>query len=463
VSYPAVTPLPPVISSPIPWLRAGYDLLEDATSFLAAQRELWGDTFVVDAFGYRLFFVFDPKGVAALYAAEENHASFGLATYELVFRRKIPNELAIGRRNRPHELFKNPDVESYLEHLERAVALEIETLDQRGTFECFALAKRLGYRLGLASWAGVEAASSERLPQLIAAFERLDTSDSFVRPHSLLWSSLTRKHAERRAMRAIERGVGEILQARRASGEKHGDFLERIDESWGDLAPPERDVQVARDVMLIQMGAQSNLPAALAWTLVNLLLHPPLLEAVKDGDDALIERCANESIRWAQRSLTLRRVLRPFEIETDSGRFTLAPGVLLATMLSVTNRSAAPGLEPFDPGNYSGRKLVEPVAKTLPARELVSTFGHGRHSCPAQRFSISAIRIAVRRLVDRFALEPHFRIARPRARQLGGVARCDNPCNVDYRVRGLPRFISYDDPPVARKPPPVSDASATHA
>ena len=462
MSYPAVAPLPPLITSPIPWLRAGYDLLEDATSFLKAQRELWGDTFIVDAFGYRLFFVFGAKGVAALYAAEEDHASFGLATYELVFRRKIPNELALGRRNRPHELFKNPDVESYLEQLERAVELEIAGLGQRGVFECFALAKRLGYRLGLAAWAGAEAAAPERLLPLIDAFERLDTADSFVRPHSLLWSSLTGKRAERRALHAIEGILGEILDARRESGGKCGDFLERIDESWADLARAERNVQVARDVMLIQMGAQSNLPAALAWTLANLLLHPPLLEAVRDGDDALIERCANESIRWAQRSLTLRRVLRPFEIETESGRYTLAPGVLLATMLSVTNRSAAPGLEPFDPGNYSGRRLVEPVANALPARELVSTFGHGRHSCPAQRFSISAIRIAVRRLVDRFELEPQFRIARPRARQLGGVARCDNACNVDYRVRGLPRFVSYDTP--APAPPPASPApSSTRA
>jgi cytochrome P450 len=440
VSYPAVTPLPPVVTSPIPWLRAGYDLLEDATSFLKAQRELWGDTFVVDACGYRLFFVFDAPGVAALYAAEEDRASFGLATYELVFRRKIPNELALGRRNRPHDLFKNPDVEGYLEQLERAVEIEIAELGQRGVFECFALAKRLGYRLGLASWAGVEAASPERLPALIEAFERLDTADSFVRPHSLLWSALTRKRGERRAMHAIERALGEILDARRTNGAPRGDFLERIDASWADLPPPERNVQVARDVMLIQMGAQSNLPAALAWTLANLLLNPPLLEAVRDGDDALIERCASESIRCAQRSLTLRRVVRPFEIETGAGRFTLAPGVLLATMLSVTNRSAAAGLEPFDPGNYSGRKLVEPVAKRLPARELVSTFGHGRHSCPAQRFSISAIRIAVRRLVDRFELEPRFAIARPRARQLGGIARCDNACNVDYRVRGQPRY-----------------------
>ena len=65
----------------------------------------------------------------------------------------------------------------------------------------------------------------------------------------------------------------------------------------------------------------------------------------------------------------------------------------------------------------------------------VSTFGHGRHSCPAQRFSISAIRIAVRRLLERYELAPLFREARPRRRQIGGVARAASPCLVSYRER----------------------------
>jgi cytochrome P450 len=102
-------------------------------------------------------------------------------------------------------------------------------------------------------------------------------------------------------------------------------------------------------------------------------------------------------------------------------------------MLSVTNTSAAPELARFDPDHWAGRRLAEDVA--LPARELVSTFGHGRHSCPAQRFSISAIRIALRRLLERYELEPCFRAAEPRARQIGGVARAARPCLVAYAMR----------------------------
>jgi cytochrome P450 len=104
-------------------------------------------------------------------------------------------------------------------------------------------------------------------------------------------------------------------------------------------------------------------------------------------------------------------------------------------MLSVTNPTAAPGLDRFDPAHYSGRRLADDVAAALPARELVSTFGHGRHSCPAQRFSITAIRIAVRALLERFELTPQFASAAPRRRQIGGVARAEAACAVAYRLR----------------------------
>jgi cytochrome P450 len=126
-------------------------------------------------------------------------------------------------------------------------------------------------------------------------------------------------------------------------------------------------------------------------------------------------------------------VLTPIEVDTGSGAYRLAPGVLLCTMLSSHNTSAAPGLDRFDPDHFEGRRLSPRV--TLPTKELVSTFGHGVHSCPAARFSISAIRVATRGLLDRYDLTPKFTDAVPRRRQIGGVARSDRPCRVRYRPR----------------------------
>ena len=71
----------------------------------------------------------------------------------------------------------------------------------------------------------------------------------------------------------------------------------------------------------------------------------------------------------------------------------------------------------------------------LDARELVTTFGHGAHYCPAARFSISSIAIATRTLLERFELDPRFRGPQPRRRQIGGVARADRPCRIRYARR----------------------------
>jgi hypothetical protein len=57
------------------------------------------------------------------------------------------------------------------------------------------------------------------------------------------------------------------------------------------------------------------------------------------------------------------------------------------------------------------------------------------HSCPAQRFAIAAISTAVKRLLERYEIEPAFTTAEPRPQQLGAVARAAHPCVVRYRAR----------------------------
>ena len=432
-SPPSIEPLPPQAGKHWPWVGAGLSLLRNPTEFMRGARAALGDTFIIDAFGYRLFCVFSAAAVRQLYALPEGQASFGLATYELVLKHKVPPELLAGRRNFPHTLFGRQEVEDYLDNLEAAVQAHIDELGAAGSFEAFACMRRLGHRLGLSSWAGREAATPAHLDRLIPCFERLDTGDSFVRPAQTFVTLATRKARERWAMRRIESIIAEILHERTRRGRPVGDYLERIAASFADLPAGEREINAARDIMVIHMGAQSNLHAALAWTLVNLLLHPDYLAQVRGGDDDLLERCANESIRLAQRSITLRQVLSALDFHDGERAYRLAPGVMITTMLSLTNPTAAPGLDRFDPSHYEGRRVAEGVA--LPAKELVSTFGHGRHACPAQRFSISAIRIAVRHLLEAYDLQARFTRVLPRPQQIGGVARAAHPCPVAYRRR----------------------------
>ena len=427
-----VEPMPPRVGGHLPWAGSGVALLRDPTRFFARARQRLGDTFVADVFGFRLFCVFSPAGVQRVYDVPEREASFGLATYRLIGF-KLPPELLAGRRTTPHQLFGAQRVEGYLADLEGAVDLELDALGDHGTFEVFAECRRLGHRLGFASWAGIEAASPRYLERLVRLFDRVDSSEAFVRPAQAFRTWATRRAGERRAMHGIEAVVAEIWGQRQAQQVTRGDFLEQLVASYADLPPDEQLIGAARDVIMLHVGAQSNLYAALAWTLVHVLDDPAVLERVRRGDDAYLERCASESIRLAQRSITLREVLRPIEVTDEERTYRLSPGTFLTTMLSVTNTTAAPGLDRFDPAHYDGRRLAADVA--VPTKEVVSTFGHGPHACPAARFSISAIRIAVRRLVDAYDLTSDGDPPDPRRRQLGGVARAERPLSVRYRAR----------------------------
>ncbi len=420
----------------LPFVGSGGALLRDPTAWFERQRRHHGETFVADAFGFRLFCVLGPVGVRSLYALPEADASFGLATYRLIGF-KLPPELISGRRNTPHSLFGAGDVERYLHNLDDAVAAEVDELGDAGSFDVFDEMKRLGHRLGLASWAGSEVASSRYLDRLIPPLDAVDSSEAFVRPARAFRTWATRRRRERAAMATIEGVIGEVLAERRASGRlgREGDFLDHIHASFADLPVGEREVATARDIILIHSGAQSNLYAALAWTLIYVLADEDLLARVRAGDDVLLDQCANESIRMAQRSITLREVLRPIDVEAEGGLFHLEPGTFVTTMLSANNRGAAPGLDAFDPEHYTPRRRSLAAEVTVATKEMVSTFGHGSHSCPAARFSVSAIRVAVRALLDRYEMVPRYTQVAPARRQIGAVARAAGPAVVDYRRR----------------------------
>jgi len=426
----------PRVSGVLPWVGAGVSLLKDPTTFFQRTRERIGDTFLVEAFGYRLFCVFSPEGVKGLWALPEAQASKGVADFGMLAH-KVPGELFVGRRTFPHMLFAREDVETYLDNLVAAVDLELDALGSRGELEAFAHSRRLAHRMGLASWGSRAATTPDRIERLITAFDALDSSESFVHPERAFMTWATGMRREKAALATIESIYAEILETlppltSDGTGGEPG-FFDRIRAAWRDTRGDEQVRGIARDVVLVHMGSQSNLFAAMAWTLVHLLERPELLEAVRQGDDALLERCAHESIRLRQRSIVLRRILKPCSLTDEQATYQLEPGLSLATMMSVTNTTSAPGLDRFDPEHYRGPLFQR--AKELPGKELVSTFGHGAHYCPAARFSISAIRIATRALLERFELEPRFEAPGSLRRQIGGVARADRPCRVGYARR----------------------------
>ncbi len=420
-----MTPVPPIAGFALPWDDAG---APDPVVALGEARAELGDTFVVDSGRDRIVFVFSPDAVRELYALPEPVASKGLADYRMLLR-KLPKELFADRRTFAHDLFGAQDVEGYLGHLDTAITRQLDELGDAGTFEVFTLARRLGHRLALGCWMGDDAAAPPLLDELIADFEQLDGAEAFVHPERVAGTS--DRSRERMALRRVEGVVGELL----ANGAPDDGFLAEIARRWEREPDAERVRGVAGDVVLLHIATMTNLFAALGWTLALVLLDPEVRSRVESGDDALVERCALESIRLGQRSIMMRTVLEACELHDGVNTYRLEPGVVLATMVPLTNTSAMPGLTTFDPDRWDGRRLRDEAA--LPARELVTTFGHGSHRCPAQRFSLSAIARPVRRLLDAYDLTPEFRAVRPLPLQVGGIARAADPCPVTYRHRDL--------------------------
>jgi cytochrome P450 len=424
MSRPLVEPMPPVAGFSLPWDDAG---APDPVVALTGARADLGDTFVVDSGRDRLLFVFAPAALADFYALPERVASKGLADYRMLLR-KLPTELFADRRTFAHDLFGAQDVEGYLDHLDTAISRQLTELGDEGSFEVFALSRRLGHRLALGCWMGDAAAEPPRLDRLIADFEQLDGAEAFVHPERVAGSSAERE-VERAALARVEEEVGDLLGA----GAPDDGFLAEIARRWEGVPDAERVRGVAGDVVLLHIATMTNLFAALGWTIALLLLHPDVRERLEDGDGALLERCVLESIRLGQRSIMMRTVLEPCDVTDGVTTYRLERGVVLATMVPLTNTSAMPGLESFDPDRWAGRRLREEAQ--LPARELVTTFGHGPHRCPAQRFSLSAIGRAVRALFDNYELRADFAGVRPLPLQIGGVARAADPCPVTYRRR----------------------------
>ncbi len=426
-----ISPMPPLaVGVGLPW-----DVpVTDAVAVLAEARRTYGDTFAVESGRDRYLFTFSPTGVESFYALPEEKASKGVADY-LMLRRKLPDEIFDGRRTLPGGLFRKGDVASYLTNLQESLDITTELLGAEGTVDVFALTRTLGHRMGLASWAGPGSAEGDGFDRLVAAFDTLDGSDAFVHPDAMAAVAASEKAAERAALAEITEAVGAAVDALDSRPDPDGHSLfARIVAAWDGEPADVRRAGVAWDVALIHIASMSNLASALGWALVDLIGHPAEQARVVAGDQGFAEQCTLESTRLAQRSIMGRTVMDTVEFDDGTRTYTVGPGATIATLLPLTNTSAAPGLDQWQPERWNRSRLADTSALASPT--LVTAFGHGKHSCPAQPFSLAAMSMAVRHLLNTYEVVPLWAAhPTPVPAQIGGVARSESPCLVSYRTR----------------------------
>jgi cytochrome P450 len=431
-------------------IGAGLRFAQSPTNFLAALRREYGDTFLVDVFGYKLFCVFSPQGLKSLYAAAEDEASFGMATFDMLGF-KTPLDIFMDADiHLFYELLLPEKVAGYLHDFADGIAQVLAAWPDSGHLNVFDGLRTLEQRVGFRIWMGEEAAREGVWQQFKMHFDVLSQENAFVSPQQTLDTLTSGKAAEKQAVGAIMTLVDEILRQREEAGHWPADNFTFLYQRFLSDDAQVTLRKLTHNLINANQGFLSNLYAALAWSLINLMQHPDASQRLQDevttartrfGDDFLrlqaaldsmrfCEQVLMESVRLAQRSITLRKVMKEMQFNVGGETYTLQPGVYITTMLSVTN-TQTPELARFDPDHYHGRR-IDP-ALVANGKETISTFGHGAHACPAQKFSHNMCKVLLALLLEQFEFGPLEMVAAPSPTQMGGVARAAQDVILRFR------------------------------
>ncbi len=439
-------PLPLVHTEELEHVGSGLRFIESPTGYLTDLRQTHGDTFLLDIFGYHLLMTFSAQGLKSLYAFEEADASFHAATFDLI-RFKTPIEILYHVDVRLfYRLLQHKHMPDFLSVIDHVLELELARWETGNELELFDAIRTLEQRVGFGLWIGQEAAADGRWQALKLHFDVLDQESAFVDPAETLNTIKSGKAREKEAAAALYQILRDILAERAGAGGGNFAASDFLAEHFAGEEHFEQ--KLFNNIINANQGFLSNLYAAIAWVLVWLIVKPEVLAKVEAeiadvrnrfgskfpcsvealNELTYLEQVMMESVRLGQRSLTLRKVMRTTQFEDGERSYEVRPGLYIATMLSVTNTSSE-DLARFDPENYAGNRWANRIA--TPGPEYISTFGHGRHACPAQRFSLHMAKIVVTRALDRFRLEPVWDVMpTPSDRQMGGVARPGQPARV---------------------------------
>lgn len=446
-----ITPLPPIATEELPHIGAGLRFLEAPTAYLQELRARHGDTYLLDIFGFNLLMTFAPKGLENLYKLEESKASFGLATYDMIGFKTPAEIFQDADIDLFYQLLLNKHMPGYASIIDGIVERELQRWRTLERIDIFDAIRTLEQRVGYGLWIAVEAADDAWWMDLKRQFDVIGQESAFVNPQEALATIKSGKAREKAAVAEIKVLLEKIIDAHERNPHKEYATVDFLRERFAGPDAEASFRKVAHNTINLNQGFLSNLYAAIAWVIVRLLQHPEAMAGVKaeiaatraqfgenfcKSTEALnamvfLEQLMMESVRMAQRSLTLRKVIEPIEFDDGTQTYTVQPGVYIATMLSVTNIQSAE-LALFNPLHYQKNQLA--AALTPAGKETVSTFGHGKHACPAQRFSHHMCKIVVTRLLENFELKARFDDPQPSVRQMGGVARPDETAMIELRA-----------------------------
>ncbi|MEC3955602.1 cytochrome P450 [Nocardia sp. CDC153] len=289
----------------------------------------------------------------------------------------------------------------------------------------------------------------DRFAHLYHELERGTDAYCYVDPYAPIESFRRRDEARWELVKLVRH----IMAGRLANpprGKDDRDMLDVLVSIPDEQGRPRFSASEITGIFISMMFAGHHTTSGTAaWTIIELLRHPDVLERVvtelddlyADGKDVsfhalrqipTLEAVLKEALRLHPPLIILMRVARE-EFEVCGHR--IDPGDLVAASPAVSNRipEAFPNPERFDPGRY-----IDPNQEDLANRWTWIPFGAGRHRCVGAAFALMQLKAIFSILLRDW----EFELAQPsdsyRNDHSKMVVQLQQPCAVRYRRRVRP-------------------------
>ncbi|TQM33325.1 cytochrome P450 [Nocardia bhagyanarayanae] len=286
-----------------------------------------------------------------------------------------------------------------------------------------------------------------RFAHLYHELERGTDALAYVDPYAPI-ESFRRRDEARAALVELVQGIMDTRAARPAADRGDRDMLDVLVSVPGENGEPRFSASEITGIFISMMFAGHHTTSGTAaWTVIELLRHPELLDSVvaelnelyADGSPVSfgalrqiprLEAVLKETLRLHPPLIILMRVARgDFEV----CGYHIAEGDHVAATPAISNRLPEdfPDPDAFDPGRY-----IDPNQEDIVNRWTWIPFGAGRHRCVGAAFALMQLKAIFSILLRDW----EFEMAQPsdsyRNDHSKMVVQLQQPCRVRYRRRG---------------------------
>ncbi|ONM47882.1 cytochrome P450 [Nocardia donostiensis] len=289
-----------------------------------------------------------------------------------------------------------------------------------------------------------------RFAHLYHDLERGTDALAYVDPYAPI-DSFRRRDESRAALVELVQGIMSGRIADPPTGKDDRDMLDVLVSVTTEDGTPRFSASEITGIFISMMFAGHHTTSGTAaWTVIELLRHPEILDSVVAELDALyadgsavsfhalrqipqLEAVLKETLRLHPPLIILMRVA---QAEFEVCGHIISPGDHVAATPAISNRLPEdfPDPDTFDPGRY-----IDPNQEDIVNRWTWIPFGAGRHRCVGAAFALMQLKAIFSILLRDWEFEMTQPSESYRNDHSKMVVQLQQPCIVRYRRRRTPR------------------------